>query len=108
VYRSHPDRLGAIKTEAELGSIWLQCFVLKCFRHCIPPDQPWGGPSHEELAALLAELNHDRGKRKYLKEMAEAIVWQPDRRIQYPCRSMSVVTPIATFLFGAAKGREGP
>ena len=26
-----------------------------------------------------------------------------DRCIQYPCRSMSVVTPIATLLFGAAK-----
>ena len=26
-----------------------------------------------------------------------------DRCIQYPCRSMSVVTPIATMLFGAAK-----
>jgi hypothetical protein len=26
-----------------------------------------------------------------------------DRRIQYPCRSMSVVTPIATLLFDAAK-----
>jgi hypothetical protein len=26
-----------------------------------------------------------------------------DRCIQYPCRSTSVVTPIATLLFGAAK-----
>ena len=26
-----------------------------------------------------------------------------DRCIQYPCRSMSVVTPIATLMFGAAK-----
>ena len=26
-----------------------------------------------------------------------------DRRTQYPCRSMSVVTSIATLMFGAAK-----
>jgi hypothetical protein len=37
-------------------------------------------------------------------EGSRCLLWViHDRCIQYPCRSMSVVTPIATLLFGAAK-----
>ena len=67
---------GAIKNENEERVLVAATFVIQRQRK-IPDDEPWEGPTDQELAEFLTGI--DRIQRKKLKAMADGLIKSQDR-----------------------------
>jgi hypothetical protein len=67
---------GSIKNDHEERVFVAATFVIQRQRK-IPDDEPWGGPTDQELAEFLTGI--DRIQRKKLKAMADGLIKSQDR-----------------------------